>query len=197
MLIKRIHHVATIAFAAIVATTSLRADGPASANESHIRATTPALQALVDESGERSPAFRALVEQINASDVVVYLKYYLFSPAGPDGRLIFVGTAGGRRYVMVQIGCLHTRVDEFAILAHELQHAAEVAAAPSIVDAASLAQHYATIGFVARQWQHGIAFETGAAKEAGSLVQQEIIESIRAEEAAARASHASAATARN
>ena len=197
MLTNRRHHVARIAVAAILVTTSLRADGPVSANESHIRATSPALQSLVDESIERSPAFRALVEQINASNVVVYLRHHLLGSAGPDGRLMFVGAAGGRRYVLIQIGCLHTRIDEFAILAHELQHAAEVGAAPSIVDAASLARHYTAIGFVARQWQHGIAFETSAAKDAASLVQQEVIESIRTEEAAARASHASAASTRN
>jgi hypothetical protein len=190
--------IATIAVAAIASTASVYADDSVPAPVTHIRTTSPELRSLVDDSMERSSTFRALVGQIDASNVIVYLAHTLFKPAGPDGRLVFMGTAGGRRYVLIQIACLHTRVDEFAILGHEIQHAAEVAAAPSIVDSASLARHYQTIGFIARQWQHGVAFETRAATDSGAQVQREVLDAFHAEEAAARAAaHAPAAATRN
>lgn len=189
MLTRRFHYAAIVAAAAIVSTGAARADEPETTFETHIRALSPALRSMVDESAERSPSFRALVDQIDASNVIVYLNYNLFRTQNIDGRLTFLGAAGGRRYVMIQIAALRTRVDQFAILGHELRHATEVAAAPSVVDTKSLARHYATIGFVAREWQYGLAFETDSAVDVGSRVQREVLESIRAEEAEAHAAH--------
>jgi hypothetical protein len=189
---RRFHYAALIAAAAIVSTSAARADEPVTTVETHIRALSPALRSLVDESIERSPSFRSLVEQIDASNLIVYLNYYLFRTQNIDGRLTLLGAAGGRRYVMIQIASLRTRVDQFGILGHELRHATEVAAAPFIVDSPSLARHYATIGFLARQWQQGMAFETTSAVDVGSRVQHEVIDSIRAEEAETRAARETA-----
>jgi hypothetical protein len=143
--------------------------------ERHIRSASPQLQALLDEAVERSATLRSIKDQIDRSNLIVYLAHHMFTTTGINGRLVFLGEAGGRRYVLVQIACLRTRNDQFGILGHELRHAAEIAAASSVVDSRSMAEHYASIGFVARQWPHGIAFESQSAADAGLQVQREVL----------------------
>jgi hypothetical protein len=170
-----------VAMTAAILTTPLRAEERDTARGVRLRTGSPRLRSLIDESAERSPAFRSLVDEIAASNVIVYLDYHLFRDTEGDGRLLFLGAAGGRRYVLLQIACLRRRIDEFAILGHELRHAAEVAAAPAIVDARSMARHYVIIGMLAHETQGRQCYETRAAKEIGRRVQDEVLASIKAE----------------
>src|SRR5262245_33617416 len=62
--------IARIAIAAVVSGTPLRADDWGPGWEQHVRSSEPALRTLVEESAQRSPSFRSLLDQINASDVV-------------------------------------------------------------------------------------------------------------------------------
>lgn len=161
--------------------TPLRARDPAAGREVHVRPISPGLRLLIEESAERSPLFRSLVDQIERSNVIVYLDYHLVREGEADGRLLFLGAGGGRRYVLIQIACLRRRVEEFALVAHELRHATEVAAAPAIVDAPSMARHYKTIGTLVHESPGRQCYETRAAKEFGQRVQDQILASTRSE----------------
>ena len=136
----------------------------------HVRTTSPALRTLIDAGIERSPTFRDLVDQLEASDVVVYVSFKMFDEADIAGRIQFVGSAGGRRYLQIFVAPL-ADVACIAILGHELRHAVEIAAAPSVVDAASLAQCYARIGF--KVAPHADRFDTHDAVECGRRVLRE------------------------
>ena len=65
-----------IVFLAFVATPLTAAD-PA-VTITHVRPMSPELQSLVDEGVERSPALRALVAKLEASNVIVYVNFREF-----------------------------------------------------------------------------------------------------------------------
>jgi hypothetical protein len=141
---------------------------------SRIRPLDARLLALVERGMRTSPTFRALAARLEQSDVVVYLESDVSGPPRIAGRLTFVSAAGGRRYVVVRLRPLPSTLDEVALLAHELQHAVEIAERPSIVDTASMEREYRRIGHVNRWVSSGLAFDTRAASDAGSQVAREL-----------------------
>lgn len=141
---------------------------------SRIRPLDTRLLALVERGMRTSPTFRALAARLEQSDVVVYLESDAWGPPRIAGRLTFVSAAGGRRYVVVRLRPLPSTLDEVALLAHELQHAVEIAERPSIVDTASMEREYRQIGHVNRWVSSGLAFDTRAASDAGSQVAREL-----------------------
>ena len=138
-----------------------------------IRSTDRRLRALLEEGLRISPTLRALVARLHASDVVVYLQ--CDGPGGPDGRLTFVSSVGGFRYVVVRMGRF-ARMQQIAMMAHELQHAVEIADTPAIVDGPSLVREYQRIGYV-NKWSSlpGVAFDTQAAVRTGEQVLKELM----------------------
>jgi hypothetical protein len=140
-----------------------------------IRTTDRRMRKLLDQGLRISPSLRALVHRLERSDVVVYVECEGHAQARVAGRLMFVSAAGGLRYVVVRLARLPA-AQQIAILAHELQHAVEIAETPAIVDAPSLAREYLRIGHVNR-WSaaEGIAFDTDAAVEMGEKVLGEIV----------------------
>ena len=139
-----------------------------------IRSTDRRLRSLLEDGLRTSPTLRALVARLHASDVVVYLQ--CDGPGGPDGRLTFVSAVGGSRYVVVRMGRF-SKMQQIAMMAHELQHAVEIADTPAIVDGASLVREYRKIGYV-NQWSNlpGVAFDTAAAVRAGEQVLRELMQ---------------------
>jgi hypothetical protein len=138
-----------------------------------IRSTDRRLRALLEEGLRTSPTLRALVARLYASDVVVYLQCN--GPAGPDGRLTFLSSVGGYRYLVVRVSRL-ARMQQIAMMAHELQHAVEIAETPAIVDGASLVREYRRIGYE-NPWSQlpGVSFDTTAAVRAGEQVLRELM----------------------
>jgi hypothetical protein len=140
-----------------------------------IRTTDRRVHALIDAGVRHSATFRDLVDRLERSDVVVYVRCGRDPDARVAGRLTFVSAAGGLRYVVVRIVPSGARAHQIAVLAHELQHAVEIADTPAIVDSASLAREYLRMGHVNRHsTTPGIAFDTVAAIDAGRRVLGEI-----------------------
>jgi hypothetical protein len=139
-----------------------------------IRSTDRRLRTLLEHGVRISPTLRALVVRLLRSDVVVYLQ--CDGPAGPAGRLTFVSAAGGYRYLMVRMARF-PRPQQIAMMAHELQHAVEIADTPAIIDGPSLAREYRRIGYV-NPWnsQRGVAFDTQAAVRTGEQVLREVMQ---------------------
>jgi hypothetical protein len=147
-------------------------DGP----RRQIRTTDARLRRLLDDGVRRSHTFRALVERVEASDVVVYVRCDNDGPNAPDGRLTFLSSAGGYRYVVVRLNRRRWRVEQIAIMAHELRHAVEIADTPAIVDGASLVREYKRIGYEKHGMKlAGIAFDSQAAVDAGTQVLNELM----------------------
>jgi hypothetical protein len=141
----------------------------------HVRTESKEIRALVDETAHRSPTFRGLVGRLDQSDVIVYVRYRTFASVVLDGRIGLLSVDGGHRFVIVEIACNRTQVVQMTTLSHELSHALEIAAAPDIVDAASLARHYARIGTELSEGVGRRTFETAEASEVGARVRREVV----------------------
>ena len=101
----------------------------------HVRGTNEDLAGLIEEGQRRSPLFRALVQQLEHSDVVVYVERGQLRD-NLCGRLQFIGGNQPWRYVKVEIDSRHTLLEQMAALGHELQHAVEIAESPGAASAA-------------------------------------------------------------
>jgi hypothetical protein len=141
-----------------------------------IRTTDRRLRMLLEDGVRTSPTLRALVERLQTSNVVVYLRCDGVTENPTDGRLTFVSSVGGYRYIVIRMTRLLSPERQIALMAHELQHAVEIADAREVVDSESLLREYQRIGFV-NPWSRlpGIAFDTHAAVEAGTQVLREML----------------------
>jgi hypothetical protein len=139
----------------------------------HIRPAEPWLRALIDDALDSSATVRALVDRIAASDVIVFVVCERDPAVRSPGRLHFVTAAGGVRYVVIRLKPKR-RAAAIAMLAHELQHAAEIADSAAIVDERSLAREYERIGYRSYASHGGLAFDTKAAVEIGRRVAEEL-----------------------
>lgn len=90
------------------------------------------LDALAAETFEfaiaGSPLVRDLVRQLEASNLVVHIESTRALPLGVSGTMRFVTSRGGYRYVRISLAAGIRSEWRAAILAHELQHACEIAA---------------------------------------------------------------------
>ena len=109
-----------------------------------------------------------------ASDVIAYVETDCLMPPPLAGRLTFMSSAGGWRYVLVRIACTLEGRGQIAMLGHELRHAVEIAEAESVVDELSLAVAYRQIGFASNAMPTGAGFDSRAAIDAGRRVWDEL-----------------------
>jgi len=100
---------------------------PTSPRLQRIRSFEARLHALVQQGMRGSPTFRALTTRLEQSDLIVYLLYDVCAPPHLAGRLTFLSATGGVRYVAVRLRPLGPAIQAIAVLAHELQHAVEIA----------------------------------------------------------------------
>jgi|SRR5689334_12192068 len=147
------------------------------ATASHVRGTDEASTMLIRDLAARSATGRDLVDQLDRSDLVVYVRRRLFATAMLTGRIGFVRGDCRRRYVAVEIAAPRNYVEELASLGHELQHAVEIAGEPDVCDASALAELYTRIGDPVERWG-GMAdsFETRTAFETGIRVRRELLQ---------------------
>jgi hypothetical protein len=149
---------------------------------SNVRSTDPVIGAALTEGVLGSDVIRRLVEVIDASDVIVYLARG-DCPRPAVACLMMGGSGSGVRYVRINFqlpiglgkkGGWHR--DELSVMiAHELQHAAEVAQWPDVVDNATLEAAYARRGL-----EHGwFRLETDAARQAGDDRRAELLRQRR------------------
>jgi hypothetical protein len=105
---------------------------PADAALARVRATTAQLASLLRTGQARSPTFRALVDRLEQSEVLVYIEPGRCRPNDPvrlTGCLIFRGSSGGLRVfrIIVDVGGPERRL--IATIGHELHHAVEIVVA--------------------------------------------------------------------
>jgi len=147
---------------------------PDPVEQRHVRITEPRLRQLFAAGLQGSPTFRSLVERLEQSDVVVYLQSDIYGSPGVAGRLTFLSVVAGTRYVVVRLTPLPSVVQQLGMIGHELQHAVEVAERPEIVDAESMFREYMRFGYLNGASGSGVAVDTRAAMEVGSLVSDEL-----------------------
>jgi hypothetical protein len=157
---------------------------PLAAADTHVRPLSPALQQVLDEGVLRSQEFRALVAALEASDVIVYLKLVPFEDKLLDGQLLFLGAGKDQRYLMVSVAADRSHGAHLSIVAHELRHALEIAAAPSVVSAESMGRYYDDVGYRVPGPPHLRRYDTRAAIDTGRRVFDEVLAHATAAERA-------------
>ena len=97
------------------------------ADQPRLRPLDPVSSAALARAIERSAIARRLVSQLESSNVIVHIVSQTHMPGGIGGTTRFVTSRGGYRYLRITIGAALPLPQRSAILAHELQHAWEVA----------------------------------------------------------------------
>jgi len=138
----------------------------------HVRATDPLVRAWIRNGGAESPTLNRLLAQLTASDVIVHLVLLDRIGGGVDGQLSFVTATPLARYLRIELTRLGGRADMIALIAHELQHAVEVARSPRVRDPQSLATLYLQLGDSMRDPRH---FDSVAARLTEDIVRREVL----------------------
>ena len=112
----------------------------------HIRFKNERIAEVMAVARRQSPAFSSIVNAIEASNAVVYVEEGRCrrDVANPCLRLVSA-TAG--RYLLVRLDPREPLIRVVGHLAHELQHAVEIAMRPDVVDQASVERLYQQIGY--------------------------------------------------
>ena len=142
-------------------------------NPPHVRPETAATQELVAVAITRSPTIRAMLERIEHTDVVVYIRHRQFSDSTLDGHIGVLSSVAGRRYLVIEIPTGRGWIEQIATLGHELHHALEIADHGSIVDSRSLAAFYEHFGVRTGGFGESGTFETAGARQTGQQVRRE------------------------
>jgi hypothetical protein len=137
----------------------------------HLRAPDDRIRALLVYGFHRSATFADLVQQLNRSDVIVYIESMMTLPRETMGRITVVPLAGDARYLRMQIRADLPRREAIALIAHEMRHALEIAAEPEARDANGLIKLYERIGH-ASGGDH--AYDTTEAQDVGRKALREI-----------------------
>jgi hypothetical protein len=137
----------------------------------HVRATDPLLRAWITNGGAQSATLKSLIDELVTSDIIVHV-VMVDRISGANGHLYFVTTTPTARYLRIEVTRVGGRADMIALLAHELQHAVEVAHSPSVRDANSLATFYLRVGENLRDPRH---YDSIAARVTEDIVRREVL----------------------
>jgi hypothetical protein len=141
-------------------------------NTARVRTTDTRAATLLIQALDRSATVRALVNQLEQRDVIVYIGMQPKLTKRLAGALTWLTATKEHRYVRVSLNPqLHTEL-AIATLGHELQHALEVANAPEIVCEKTLARYYSHHGDSSAV--HGNGWDTAAARDVGADVRREL-----------------------
>lgn len=137
----------------------------------HVRATDPLLRAWITNGGAESATLKSLIDELVASDIIVHV-VMVDRLSGANGQLYFVTKTPTARYLRIEVTRMGGRADMIALLAHELQHAVEVAHSPGVRDADSLAAFYLRVGENMRDARH---YDSIAARVTEDIVRREVL----------------------
>ncbi len=135
----------------------------------HVRTPNARILELIHDGCQRSPTFRSLFEQVEGSDLIVYVEITTTAPPDVDAWLQYEGTSSVNRFLRIFVKVPTSAETIISLLGHELQHATEVAAAPEVRDQRSLAALYRREGDF-----NGEGWDTRAARETTKAVREEL-----------------------
>src|SRR5262245_35430338 len=143
---------------------------------SRVRYADPTIRQLLEEGARRSPTFGRLVDTIQASDGIVYIDIGSCGSVFVHGCLLhWIAVSGGVRFLRIRVDVRGRSCGAvIGSIAHELQHAAEVLADPSVTKASNIRSLFERIGVASKKGDGD--FETLAARDAGLRGEQEYAE---------------------
>jgi hypothetical protein len=149
-------------------------DRPALSPVVRVRAAQNAVR-LLDTAAAESAIVRGLLDRLAATDTIVYVEFTA-SPQIARARTKLVAATPSARFLRIGLSVSLTPVDAVPLLAHELQHALEIAERTEVRDDAGVRRLYARIG----RAQGVDSYETDAAGTIERRVRDEIARRSRA-----------------
>lgn len=137
----------------------------------HVRTTDPRIQRLIEEAARRSTTFAELYARLQETDVILFVEPSRDLKTSLTGRLVFLKATPLARYLRADVRAELPRTDMIATIAHEMQHALEIARAAGVRDEAALAVLYREIGAA----HHEQTFETESAQDVARKVRRELL----------------------
>jgi hypothetical protein len=134
----------------------------------HVRTTDSRVRGWLSIGASRSRTFQELLRRLERSDVIVYAQVVNRIVGGSAAQLLFVTSTATARYLRIEINGDGPPVQMVALLAHELQHAVEIADAPRAVDSRSMATLYMRPG------ENAVSYDSIAARVTGDRVRNEV-----------------------
>jgi hypothetical protein len=116
---------------------------------SRTRPLSPGAINLLKEAVLRSAIVEDLLEQIERTDLVVYLADSMPGAfVGPKSTMVFLAGDTPSRFLLIRVDAMRLPLlERIAALGHELHHALEVAAAPEVRGALDMIPLYRRIGW--------------------------------------------------
>jgi hypothetical protein len=139
----------------------------------HVRSSDPQIAMLILAGLERSETFRRVVDALDRSDVIVYVQPQIRRQALGGYLAHSVLNGGPYRYLHVAIGQKGANARVISVLAHELQHALEVAEHSDARDSHRVELLFARLG-AGQSCAVGNCFETQAAQDVEAAVLAEL-----------------------
>jgi hypothetical protein len=143
--------------------------GHADAPTPRVRPVTPFVRTLIDDTARRSLTVRDLLARLACTDTIVYVEMTAATDV-PVARTKLVASAPGVRFLRIGINVRLPFVDLAPMLAHELQHAVEIAEHDEVTDDAGMRRLYLQIG----RARGADRYETDAAREVEWIVRGEL-----------------------
>jgi hypothetical protein len=114
----------------------------------HVRTTEPEIQTLIDQVFERSATFQSLIHALNDTDVIVYIETSVIRTTRLRGHLLHrVVAQGTHRYLRLRLSPNGAVEQRMGVIAHELQHALEIARAREVGRSKTIDELFVNIGF--------------------------------------------------
>ncbi len=140
----------------------------------HMRVIDRDLKALLERGVTDSPTLNALVAEVEATPLLVFVECSFRLPSGIGARTNFVTSVGDTRFVRVAVDCSLTNRWQVSLLAHELQHALEIGRRPEVHNVDAMELLYESIGFPTVRDGSNRHFETEAAIAVQRAVNEEL-----------------------
>jgi len=153
----------------------------AGATPALVTPTHPDLIRWLADGRKRSPTLARVIERLEQSNWKVFVQMGRCpEPATVACLLHIVGQIEGRPYLRVVVNRRDRHPDQIiATIAHELQHALEVAEAPGpVTDGTSMAALFRRIGHVSVHREGVLTYETDGALAVGDAVLRELGEKV-------------------
>ena len=161
---------------ALVEATSSSAESSEGDPFKSVKVSNALLRQLVSDGYDRSPTFRGLVSELDASGWLVFVQPGPCPAKAAIACLLHVvAKFDNAPYLRVLVDHKHRHPNNvIATLAHELQHALEVVQAQDVKDGAAMRALFERIGTVRARSATRIAYETEAARRIGEVVVREL-----------------------
>jgi hypothetical protein len=146
----------------------------AAAQTANVRIVDRELNTLFEVGLAQSPTLDALVTEVNAAPILVFADCNMQMPSRIGGHLNLLTSVGQTRYVRVSVDCALASRQQIALLAHEIQHALEIAGRPDVLDEDDMESLYEQIGFTTLKHSGHTRMETAAAIDVQQRVAEEL-----------------------